>query len=117
VRHEDLPKYYEAAGLTVAPIQVHDVDGWFDGMVQESLACGTPVAALRTSEKTRLRGTYGFLLSRNAEKAAAEVAGLFEDRGELEQVAAEGSRFVHERCSDARVAQTLQDVWEEMVRA
>jgi len=117
VRHEDLPKYYEAAGLTVAPIQVHDVDGWFDGMVQESLACGTPVAALRTSEKTRLRGTYGFLLSRNAEKAAAEVAGLFEDRGELEQVAAEGSRFVHERCSDARVAQTLQDVWEETVRA
>jgi glycosyltransferase involved in cell wall biosynthesis len=117
VRHGDLPGFYEAAGLTVAPIQVYDVDGWFDGMVQESLACGTPVAALKTSGGRPLRGTYGFLLSNNAEKAASEIAGLFQEREMMEQAAAEGSRFVHGECSDVRVAETLRGVWEEMVRA
>lgn len=117
VSHQDLPKYYGAAGLTVAPIRVYDVDGWFDGLVQESLACGTPVAAFRLSEERSFRGTRGFLLSNNLERAAREIAGLFEAREEIEQVAENGSNFVRENCSDARVAEELRGVWEDVVRA
>jgi UDP-N-acetylglucosamine 2-epimerase len=96
---------------------VHDVDGWFDGMVQESLACGTPVAAFRSSEERPLRGTHGFLLSNNLERAAREIASLFEAREEIEQVAENGSNFVQENCSDARVAEALRGIWEDAVRA
>lgn len=117
VSHRDLPKYYGAAGLTVAPIRVYDVDGWFDGMVQESLACGTPVAAFRSSEERPLRGTRGFLLSNNLENAAREIASLFEAREKIEQVGEDGSNFVQENCSDARVAGMLRSVWEDVVRA
>lgn len=117
VSHGDLPKYYGAAGLTVAPIRVYDVDAWFDGMVQESLACGTPVAAFKSSEERPLRGTRGFLLSNNLERAAREIASLFEAREEIEQVAEKGSNFVRENCSDARVAEVLQGIWEDAIRA
>jgi len=117
VPHDDLPKYYEASGLAVAPIRVHDVDGWFDGMIQESLSCGTPVAAFKTSVSHPSRGTYGFLLSNDAEKAAVEIAALLRNPEEMEQAAEEGSKFVHENCSDAVVADRLREIWEGLARA
>jgi glycosyltransferase involved in cell wall biosynthesis len=101
--------------LTFSPIQVHDIDGWFDGALQESLACGTPVAAFKASPRTPLRGTYGFLLSNNTARAAAEVSELLRTPEEMDQVAQEGSRFVRENCSYAKVAETLQGTWERAI--
>jgi glycosyltransferase involved in cell wall biosynthesis len=115
VLHSDLPKYYRASALTFSPIQVHDIDGWFDGALQESLACGTPVAAFKASPRTPLRGTYGFLLSNNTARAAAEVSELLRTPEEMNQVAQEGSRFVRENCSYAKVAETLQGTWERAI--
>jgi glycosyltransferase involved in cell wall biosynthesis len=116
VPHNDLPKYYQASALTLSPIQVYDVDGWFDGAIQESLACGTPVAALKASPKTPLLGTYGFLLSNNMRRAAAEVSALLKAPEEMDQVAEKGSKFVHENCSYGKVAAELQETWESSIR-
>jgi glycosyltransferase involved in cell wall biosynthesis len=117
VAHSDLPKYYQASALTFSPIQVYDVDGWFDGAIQESLACGTPVAAFKASAGTPFNGTYGHLLSNKMEKAALEVAALLKTPENMEQIAREGSRFVHQNCSCARVAGELQATWEGASRA
>lgn len=117
VPYSELPRYYQASALTFSPLQVYDVDGWFDGAIQESLACGTPVAAFKAWSKTPLRGTYGFLLSSNVEKAAVEVSALLRMPEEMNQVAEEGSRFVHENCSFDKVAAQLQETWEDVTRA
>jgi len=116
VPHEELSKYYHASTLTFSPIRVYDVDGWFDGAIQESLACGTPVAAFKASPKTPLHGTYGFMLSNDVEKAAEEVSMLLEAPEDMVQVAEEGSRFVHENCTYAKLASGLQESWECVIR-
>jgi len=116
VDHDDLPKYYHASALTFSPIQLYDVDGWIDGSIQESLACGTPVVALRASAKARLRGKYGFLLSNNTEKAAEELHGLLKAPEEMNQVASDASKFVRENCSCDRVVSELDRALEGVVR-
>ncbi|HUW48909.1 MAG TPA: glycosyltransferase [Patescibacteria group bacterium] len=115
VPHDQLPEYYRSSALTFSPIQVYDVDGWFDGAIQESLACGTPVAALKMSPKTPLQGTYGFLLSNNAEKAAADIHMLLRAPEDTEQIAVEGSRFVRENCSRSRVMSELDEMLESVM--
>jgi len=117
IPYSDLPKYYQVSALTFSPIQVYDIDGWFDGAIQESLACGTPVAAFKASEDRPLHGTYGFLLSNNMEKAASEVKALLKTQEDMDQIAQDGSRFVHENCTCARVAAQLQETWESALRA
>jgi glycosyltransferase involved in cell wall biosynthesis len=114
VSNRDLPKYYHAAALTFSPIQVYDVDGWFDGSIQESLACGTPVAAFKASRSTPLRGTYGFLLSNDAERAAVELYGLLRRSEDMDEVALEGSRFVRENCSSETVVSKLGETLESV---
>jgi len=116
VPHNDLPNYYRASALTFSPIRVRDIDGWFDGAIQESLACGTPVAAFKASSRTPLHGTYGFLLSNDMVKAAAEVSELLKTPEEMNQVAEKGSRFVRENCSCAKVAERLQRTWESTIK-
>jgi glycosyltransferase involved in cell wall biosynthesis len=114
VRNRDLPRYYYAALLSFSPIQVYDVDGWFDGSIQESLACGTPVAAFKASRSTPLRGTYGFLLSNDAEKAAVELHGLLRRSEDMDGFAVEGSRFVRENCSCEMVVSKLGETLESV---
>jgi hypothetical protein len=89
---------------------MYDVDGWFDGAIQESLACGTPVAAFKASPKTPMHGTYGFLLPNDTEKAAADLHGLLRAHARIDEIAVEGSRFVRENCSHGRVMSGLNKV-------
>lgn len=107
VPNHELPNYYHASTLTLSPIQVYDVDGWFDGAIQESLACGTPVAAFKASRAAPLHGTYGFLLSNDIERAADELHCLLKRAEDIDEVAAQGSRFVRENCSFERVVSEL----------
>jgi len=116
VPNHDLPRYYHAAALSFSPIQIYDVDGWFDGSIQESLACGTPVVAFKASRSTPLHGTYGFLLSNDVERAAVELDGLLRRSEDMEEVALNGSRFVRENCSFETVVfelgETLESVYD-----
>jgi len=110
VPHHQLPEYYQSSILTFSPIQMYDVDGWCDGAIQESLACGTPVAAFKASPKTPMHGTYGFLLPTDTEKAAADLHGLLRAHARIDEIAVEGSRFVRENCSRGRVMSGLNKV-------
>jgi len=112
----DLVQYYQRATVTLVPLELYDVDGWFDGAIQESLACGTPVATLRSSVETPLRGTYGFLLSKDVDKAADELSMLLGEPEVLEECGQRGSRFVRTYCTENRLKGKLRACWEELVR-
>lgn len=115
VRHEELPNFYRASALTLSPIRIYDVDGWFDGSIQESLACGTPVAAFKTKPKTPLQGTYGFLLPLDESKAAEDLYMLLKNHDRMNEVAMKGSRFVRENCSCDRADSELEKTLENVV--
>ena len=115
VPHRELAKYYQDSALTLVPLQVYDVDGWFDGSIQESLACGAPVAAFKSSSETPLQGTYGFMLSRDTQKASTELFKLLRAPENMDEIAIQGSRFVTENCSCTRVASQLEKMLESVM--
>jgi glycosyltransferase involved in cell wall biosynthesis len=117
VPHNETFRFYQSSALSFSPMRVCDVDGWFDGAIQESLACGTPVAAFKASLNASFRGTFGFLLSNNLEKAAIEVSSLLKAPEEMSQVADEGADFVHENCTHAKLASCLHETWESVIKS
>ena len=110
-----LVKHYQNAAMTIIPLELYDIDGWFDGAIQESLACGTPVAALKSSPKTPLKGTFGFLLSKDVDKAASELSVLLDAPESLQELAQRGMRFVHTHCNENRLIEKLRSVWEDLM--
>jgi len=116
VPHSKLPEYYQSSALTLVPIEFHDIDGWFDGAVQESLACGTPVAAFKDRPEIPLKGKFGFLLSKNPEKAADELSNLLEESETLSEVTEGGSKLVRNHCSFSSLSEKLRAVWEEVTK-
>jgi len=111
-----LPKYYQKAALTLIPLELWDIDGWFGGTIQESLACGASVAAFKASSKIPLRGSFGFLLPKDAERAADEISRLLDSPETLEETAGKGSRFVRTHCTEDRLTETLRSEWEGLMR-
>jgi glycosyltransferase involved in cell wall biosynthesis len=111
-----LPNYYQRSALTVIPLELEDIDGFFDGAIQESLACGTAVAAFKASSKKPLRGTLGFLLSKKVVKAAEEISQLLNEPEMLEDVGQKGSRFVHNNCSEEVLKKRLSSEWEGLLK-
>jgi glycosyltransferase involved in cell wall biosynthesis len=114
IKHEKVPEFYRESSLTCVPLKIHDVDGYFDGGIQESLACGTPVAAFKTSVNTPLKGKYGYLLSNDTEKAAAEICEILDDSQQLEKTARNGSEFIHSHCTEGILKETLREEWEAL---
>jgi glycosyltransferase involved in cell wall biosynthesis len=114
--HATLPEVYRDSVLTLIPMELADVDGFFDGAIQESLACGTPVAAFKSSPKMALEGSRGFLLSKRVEEAAVEVAGLLDEPELLQNMAGKGMRFVHRYCTEERLRETLRTEWEGLLK-
>jgi glycosyltransferase involved in cell wall biosynthesis len=112
VPHAKLPAFYQNSALTLVPMELYDVDGWFDGSIQESLACGTPVVAFKDNKKTSAKGTFGFLLSTSPEKAAEELMQIFEDHGILDEAANEGCKFVRNHCSLASLSRKMRTALE-----
>lgn len=116
VPHEKLPAFYQNSALTLVPMELYDVDGWFDGSIQESLACGTPVAAFKDNQDTCFKGTFGFLISKTPKRGAQELLQLLEDDGTPNELAWEGSKFVRNHCSLSSLSKKLRDAWEGVLR-
>jgi glycosyltransferase involved in cell wall biosynthesis len=114
--HSVLPEFYQSSLLTLVPMELDNVDGFFDGAIQESLACGTTVAAFKSSSRTPSEGSFGFLLSKNVKDAAVEVSALLDDPEVLDKMAMKGSRFVRRHCTEERLKQKLRFEWEGLLK-
>ncbi len=111
-----LPEVYQNSMLTLVPMELDNVDGFFDGAIQESLACGTSVAAFKASSRTPSEGSLGFLLSKDIKDAAAEVSALLDEPEILDKMAMKGSRFVRRHCTEERLKQKLRFEWEGLMK-
>jgi len=116
IPHSEIPAFYQRACLTFVPLRLYDIDGFFDGSIQESLACGTAVAAFKSSLDTPLEGTFGFLLSHSFDRAAEEVSKLLDDFDALKDVALKGSAFVRDNCTEESLKKTLRSEWEGVLK-
>ncbi len=116
VPHVRIPDFYQQASLTFVPLKLYDVDGFFDGGIQESLACETAVAAFKSSANTPLRGTFGFLLSQDYDKAAQEIITILDDLQTLNDIASKGSAFVHGHCTEEMLKGILRSEWEGLLK-
>jgi glycosyltransferase involved in cell wall biosynthesis len=114
--HSVLPEYYQSSRLTLVPMELDNVDGFFDGAIQESLACGTTVAAFKSSSRTPSEGSLGFLLSKDVKDAAAEVSVLLDEPEVLDKMSMKGSRFVRRHCTEERLKQKLRFEWEGLMK-
>lgn len=112
----ELPNLYRRSMLTLVPIDLYDIDGFFDGSIQESLACATPVAAFKPSTSKPLEGTFGFLLTKDVEKAAEELSNLLDAPDLLTKKGLEGSSFVRNCCTENVLKERLRDEWEGLAK-
>lgn len=116
VPHNQLQDIYSKAALTLVPLELEEIDGFFDGSIQESLACGTPVAAFRSSDVRPLKSTFGYLLSKQPETAAKQLSALLEDPDALNELGVKGSAFVHGNCTEEVLRETLRSEWEGLMK-
>jgi len=116
IPHSEVPKFYHGARLTFVPLKLYDIDGFFDGSIQESLGCETAVAAFKSSIHQPFKGTFGFLLSHDFDRAAEELSIILDDSYSLDDMARKGSAFVHGYCTEERLKKILRYEWEEILK-
>lgn len=112
----EVPDFYRRAALTLVPLKLYDIDGYFDGGIQESLACGTAVAAFKSSLDVPITGRFGFLISHDLGKAAREISAILDDSQTLRDIARKGSAFVHSHCTEERLKGILRSEWEGLLK-
>jgi glycosyltransferase involved in cell wall biosynthesis len=98
-----LPELYSRSRLTFVPMYMDDIEPLWGGTVQESLACGTPVAAFNESSPGPHR--FGLLLSPSP-RGASLVANSLAESDSLSRAGKEGSEFVKAHCD-----------WESVITA
>jgi len=112
VRQEDLPALYSSSALTFVPMHMDDIEPYWGGTVQESLACGTPIVAFNRD----LPGPrqFGYLVSPGREGAATLVDAL----GAPERLASmgeAGEAYVRGNCDWEQVVSNMLTVYQELV--
>jgi len=116
IPHSEIPRFYQEAGFTFVPLNLYDIDGLFDGSIQESLACATPVVGFKSSLNTPFEGTFGYLLSPSLDRAAEELSKIFDDPDANNDIARKGSAFVRTHCTEERLKKILRYEWEEILK-
>jgi D-inositol-3-phosphate glycosyltransferase len=113
VDHEELPRYYRAADVTVMPSTYES----FGLVAVESMACGTPVVAARVGglQATVQDGVSGFLLAeRDPSQYAERIGALLSDPG-LRDHLGEAARHRAEHFGWRHVAQQLWDLYHRLI--
>ena len=112
VAHERLAELFSQSWMTFVPIYMDDIEPYWGGTVQESLACGTPVAALNRQSRGFRR--FGLLLPTDAREAAELVQEALADRTRLAQFGTEGLEFVRRNCEWEVVASRINGLYRSL---
>ena len=104
VPDEDLPLFYNAAGVTLLP----SIAEGFGFPVIESMACGTPVVCSNTSSLPELAGVAAMLVDpRNVEDIASAILRLLEDSSLTQQLRERSLQWVRKFTWEATAKGTV----------
>ncbi len=109
---EALPALYSRSRLTFVPMQMDDIEPFWGGTVQESLACGTPVVAFNN----RLPGfrRFGLLVSTNPKQAAHLIASALANPELLSTALSQGPLAARRDCDWEALTRRLEAIYEEV---
>ena len=107
-----LPELYSRSRLTFVPMYMEDIEPFWGGTVQESLACGTPVAAFNESSPGPRR--FGLLLPPGG-RGAPLVARSLAEADSLFKAGKEGSDFIKAHCDWESVAANVASIYERLL--
>lgn len=107
-----LPELYSRSRLTLVPMHMNDIEPYWGGTVQESLACGTPVAAFNDSSPGPRR--FG-LLVRPGWRGARLLSDSLAKSDSLSKAGREGSDFVKAYCDWESVATNVASIYERLL--
>ena len=110
---EDLPALYSNAVLTFDPISMDDIEPYWGGTLQESLACGTPVVAFN-NVNPGFR-PFGLLVPVSPSGAARLVSAALKDFSWRSGVAMEGPKVIREKCDWKAIAAHLDSTYRNLV--
>ncbi|HEV2226084.1 MAG TPA: glycosyltransferase family 4 protein [Nitrososphaerales archaeon] len=106
-----LPELYSRSRLTLVPLQMDDIEPFWGGTVQESLACGTPVVAFNDSNPGPRR--FG-LLVRPGWQGARLIADSIAEADFLSKAGKEGSDFVKTHCDWESVTTKVASIYQRL---
>jgi len=109
VDQQQLPNLYSQAWLTFAPMHMDDIEPFWGGTVQESLACGTPVVAFNDSSPGFRE--YGLLVRPRPGEAALAIRKALDDPGLLWKMGEAGAEFVRLNCDWGALANRLEQLY------
>lgn len=107
-----LPELYSRSRLTFVPLHMDDIEPFWGGTVQESLGCGTPVAAFNDSNPGPRR--FG-LLVRPGWQGARLIADSIAEADSLSKAGKEGSDFVKTHCDWESVATNVASIYQRLL--
>jgi glycosyltransferase involved in cell wall biosynthesis len=107
-----LPELYSRSRLTFVPLHMDDIEPFWGGTVQESLACGTPVAAFNDSSPGPRR--FG-LLVRPGWRGAPLLADSLAETDSLSKAGKEGSDFVKAHCDWESVVGNVASIYQRLL--
>ncbi len=112
--NEELPEFYSRSWLTFVPIHMEDIEPFWGGTLQESLACGTPVVAFN-AESPGFR-KFGLLVPPSAESASKLIETALANTDWLVSAGDEGLEFIKENCDWNTVAQRLNSLYSNLAK-
>ena len=106
MENEELPKYYNAADVTIVP-SIHE-EG-FGRVILESLACGTPViGSNRGAIPEAMDETVGELIDITSENINNSVENLYENSGKLRKLSQSAKTLVEKKYSGKNASKIIE---------
>ena len=112
VEHEKLPELYSRATMTFVPFKVEEIGPRWDGALQESLACGTPVAAFNDDSPGLQK--FGVLIPTEPVAAARLIQGAVNNPAWMASVAKDGPELIRGNCEWSVLARRLDSGYSQL---
>ena len=112
VQQKDLPSLYSSSALTFVPMHMDDIEPYWGGTVQESLACGTPIVAF--NQKMPGPRQFGYLVS-PGQGGATTLVDALRNPERLATMGEAGEAFVRGRCDWEHVISYMLSIYKQSI--
>jgi glycosyltransferase involved in cell wall biosynthesis len=113
--HESLARIYSRASLTFVPFRLEEIGPYWDGALQESLACGTPPVGFNNGSPGFK--DLGLMIPTDPGEAAPLVQSALDNDRWASSIRESGPRAIREHCDWDIMAGQLESIYAGAIRA